>query len=47
MRLLNIHSRQLHTYYDDAIPPYAILSRTWAQNEPEVVFEDMKRPGHV
>jgi len=47
MRLLNVHSRQLHTYYDDAIPPYAILSHTWDQKEPEVSFDDMKRADHV
>ncbi|KAK0733058.1 hypothetical protein B0T26DRAFT_736125 [Lasiosphaeria miniovina] len=47
MRLLNMQSRQLHTRYDDAIPPYAILSHTWDQQEAEVSFEDMKRPHHV
>ena len=47
MRLLNVHSRQLRTYYDDAIPPYAILSHTWDQEEPEVSFDDMKRADHV
>ncbi|KAK4450367.1 heterokaryon incompatibility protein-domain-containing protein [Podospora aff. communis PSN243] len=52
MRLLNVDSRLLHAFYDDAIspyaiPPYAILSHTWDQNEPEVLFEDMKRPDHV
>jgi len=47
MRLLNVESRQLHTYYDDTTPPYAILSHTWDQTEPEVSFEDMKNPAHV
>ncbi|KAK3375675.1 heterokaryon incompatibility protein-domain-containing protein [Lasiosphaeria ovina] len=47
MRLLNVRSRQLHTRYDDNIPPYAILSHTWDQQEAEVSFEDMKRPDHV
>jgi len=47
MRLLNVESRQLHTYYDDAISPYAILSHTWDQKEPEVSFEGMKRPDHI
>ncbi|KAK0639474.1 heterokaryon incompatibility protein-domain-containing protein, partial [Cercophora newfieldiana] len=47
MRLLNVDSRRLHTFYDDAIPRYAILSHTWDQNEPEVTFDDLKRPDHA
>ncbi|KAK3370580.1 heterokaryon incompatibility protein-domain-containing protein [Podospora didyma] len=48
MRLLNVHSRHLQTFYD-SLPKYAILSHTWTQDPdyPEVSFEDLKRPDHV
>ena len=47
MRLLHVDTRDLHTFYDENIPPYAILSHTWDQTEPEVTYEDMKNPDHV
>ncbi|KAK4206320.1 vegetative incompatibility protein HET-E-1 [Rhypophila decipiens] len=47
MRLLNVDARQLHTFYDDNIPSYAILSHTWDQKELEVTFEYLNRPDHV
>jgi len=46
MRLLNVESRQLHTFYKN-VPPYAILSHTWDQTEPEVSYQDMQRPDHA
>jgi len=46
MRLLNVKSRQLRTFYKN-IPPYAILSHTWDQADPEVSYEDMKRQDHI
>ncbi|KAM4059817.1 enoyl-(Acyl carrier protein) reductase [Hirsutella rhossiliensis] len=33
MRLLNTTSLQLALFQDDEVPPYAILSHTWADNE--------------
>jgi len=47
MRLLNADTRQLQAYYGEAIPPYAILSHTWDQKNPEVSFDDMKRSDHA
>jgi hypothetical protein len=38
MRLLDIHSYKLQTFYGDKIPPYAILSHTWLQDHEEVTF---------
>lgn len=47
MRLINVQTRKLHTYYGNGTPPYAILSHTWDQTAPEDSFEDMKTGGHV
>ncbi|KAK3348898.1 heterokaryon incompatibility protein-domain-containing protein [Lasiosphaeria hispida] len=47
MRLLHVQSRQLRTYYDDNMPPYAILSHTWDLDKPELLFDDLKRPDHM
>lgn len=33
---------ELHTFYGDAIPPYAILSHTWLRDDEEVTFEEIK-----
>jgi hypothetical protein len=38
MRLLNVHTLKLHTFYGDAIPKYAILSHTWLAADEEVTF---------
>ncbi|PGH15718.1 hypothetical protein AJ80_05426 [Polytolypa hystricis UAMH7299] len=40
MRLLNTKSLQLEEFLDDDIPPYAILSHRW--QEEEVTFRDME-----
>lgn len=39
MRLLNIQTRQLETFYGKEIPRYAILSHTWGRDE--VLFADI------
>jgi hypothetical protein len=38
MRLLNVHTLKLHTFYGDAIPKYTILSHTWLAADEEVTF---------
>ncbi|KAF3041117.1 hypothetical protein E8E12_007260 [Didymella heteroderae] len=38
MRLLDVRTYKLHTFYNDAIPPYAILSHTWLPEHDEVTF---------
>ncbi|KAJ8128534.1 hypothetical protein O1611_g5099 [Lasiodiplodia mahajangana] len=45
MRLLNVRTRQLQEFIGDAIPPYAILSHTWGEDE--VSFEDLSDPEHT
>jgi hypothetical protein len=39
MRLLNVKTLQLETFYDENIPRYAALSHTWGDEE--VTFEDL------
>lgn len=43
MRLLNVDTKELKEFQDDSIPPYAILSHTW--REEEVTFQDMHVSG--
>jgi len=44
MRLLNTLTRELTLFTsDDGIPPYAILSHTWGEDE--VLFQDMQSQG--
>jgi Heterokaryon incompatibility protein (HET) len=40
MRLLSTASLELHEFFGEAIPPYAILSHTWG--EAEVSFQDLQ-----
>lgn len=40
MRLLNTETRELEEYFDVDIPPYAILSHTWENDE--VTFQDIQ-----
>ncbi|KAL5388801.1 hypothetical protein DPSP01_002906 [Paraphaeosphaeria sporulosa] len=45
MRLLQYSERgelSIHSFDDDAIPPYAILSHTWGSDKDEVTFADLK-----
>jgi hypothetical protein len=39
MRLVDTATIQLHEFFDDQIPPYAILSHRWETNE--VTFQDL------
>lgn len=40
MRLLNATSLKLEEFFDDSLPPYAILSHRWQDDE--VSFQDMQ-----
>ncbi|UPX13924.1 uncharacterized protein EKO05_0004419 [Ascochyta rabiei] len=42
MRLLNVKTYKLHTFYGDKIPKYAILSHTWLQDHEEVTFNHLE-----
>jgi hypothetical protein len=42
MRLLNVHTYKLHTFYGDNIPEYAILSHTWLKDHEEVTFDHIE-----
>jgi hypothetical protein len=41
MRLLNVHTLKLETFYGATPPPYAILSHTWGE---EITFADIENP---
>lgn len=41
MRLLNTGTLEIEEVFDDAVPPYAILSHTWGQDE--VTFQDLRK----
>ncbi|KAL9616609.1 MAG: hypothetical protein Q9160_008554 [Pyrenula sp. 1 TL-2023] len=43
MRLLHAKTKEFQEFFDTQIPPYAILSHTWG--EQEATFEDIRRPG--
>jgi hypothetical protein len=42
MRLLNVRTKKLHTFFNDKIPPYVILSHTWLEDDEEVTFEQIR-----
>src|SRR5437879_5251899 len=42
MRLINVETLELEEFFGEAIPPYAILSHTW--EEEEVSFQDWQSP---
>jgi hypothetical protein len=44
MRLMNVSTKRLHTFYDGKVPPYAILSHTWLQDHEEVTFIQIQTP---
>ncbi|KAI1755813.1 HET-domain-containing protein [Xylaria castorea] len=44
MHLLNVHTKQLQEFTGNRIPPYAILSHTWGEDE--VLFQDLSTPGY-
>lgn len=41
MHLLNARTRKLETFVGKSIPPYAILSHTWTDDE--VTFQDLNK----
>ncbi|KAF5638120.1 beta transducin [Fusarium sp. NRRL 52700] len=43
MRLINVESLKLETFIGGRIPPYAILSHRWGNDDEEVSFKDMTR----
>jgi len=42
MRLINVETLKLEEFFDDRVPPYAILSHTWGDDDEEVSFRDIK-----
>ncbi|KAJ8109670.1 hypothetical protein OPT61_g7290 [Boeremia exigua] len=42
MRLLDVSSLVLHTFYSDKIPPYATLSHMWLQENEKVTFAQLQ-----
>ncbi|KAF2994595.1 hypothetical protein E8E13_001964 [Curvularia kusanoi] len=42
MRLLNVHTKRLHTFYGSSTPKYAILSHTWLSDHEEVIFSHIQ-----
>jgi hypothetical protein len=44
MRLLEVHTMKLYTFYGDQIPPYAILSHRWLQEGDEVSYQQIRDP---
>jgi len=40
MRIINVDTYEIHEFFGDNIPKYAILSHTW--DEEEVTFQDMQ-----
>ncbi|KAH8687933.1 heterokaryon incompatibility protein-domain-containing protein, partial [Tricladium varicosporioides] len=42
MRLVNVETLKLEEFFDDTIPPYAILSHTWGNDSEEVSFRDVE-----
>ncbi|KAH7466217.1 hypothetical protein FOMA001_g16431 [Fusarium oxysporum f. sp. matthiolae] len=43
MRLINVEDLKLETFIGGQIPPYAILSHRWGNDDEEVTFKDMTR----
>ncbi|KAB8226396.1 heterokaryon incompatibility protein-domain-containing protein [Aspergillus novoparasiticus] len=41
MRLINVHTFDLEEFFNEQVPPYAILSHTWGNDEDEVSFRDI------
>jgi hypothetical protein len=44
MRLLDVRTLQLRTFYGDAIPNYAIMPHNWFQEGEEVTFQHIQTP---
>ncbi|KAK1829298.1 heterokaryon incompatibility protein-domain-containing protein [Podospora conica] len=43
MRLINLNTRKLESFFGNSIPPYAILSHTWGNDNEELSFADIQR----
>jgi len=43
MRLINVETFKLEEFFGEVVPPYAILSHTWGDDEEEVTFRDIER----
>ncbi|KAE8370900.1 HET-domain-containing protein [Aspergillus caelatus] len=41
MRLINVQTFQLEEFFNEQVPPYAILSHTWGNDDDEVSFRDI------
>lgn len=39
MRLINVYTKEMRTFYGNKIPKYAILSHTWLSDRDEVTFQ--------
>ena len=47
MRLLNVETLEFNSFFDDAVPPYIILSHTWGRDEVSYqVFSERHLPKH-
>ena len=42
MRFINVETFKLEEFFEDAIPPYAILSHTWGNDNEEVSFRNVE-----
>jgi hypothetical protein len=42
MRLINVETLQLESFFGNSIPSYAILSHTWGRDEDELSFADLR-----
>jgi hypothetical protein len=42
MRLINVETFQLEEFFDSTVPPYAILSHTWGNDNEEVSFRNIE-----
>lgn len=47
MRLLNTTSLEFKEFFEDQIPPYAILSHTWGPSDEEVSFQEMSLDAEI
>lgn len=41
MRLINVQTYILEEFFNEQVPPYAILSHTWGRDQDEVSFRDI------
>ncbi|KAB8234259.1 HET-domain-containing protein, partial [Aspergillus alliaceus] len=41
MRLINVQTYRLEEFFNEQVPPYAILSHTWGNDQDEVSFRDI------